>query len=53
MIHDVRGSLAHLRGLVQRAVSPNVMLCVICTRRADGLADGSKDDVIVFRLVAE
>lgn len=51
MIHDVRGSLAHLRELVQRAVSPNVMLCVICTRRADCLADGSKDDVIVFRLV--
>lgn len=48
LIHDVKGSLAHLHSLVQRGVSPNNHLCVICSRRADSLADGSKDDVVVF-----
>ena len=49
MVHDVSCSLAHLRTLVQRGVSPNSSLCVICSRTADSLADGSKDDVIIFR----
>ena len=49
LVHDVRGSLAHLCTLVQRGVSPNSGLCVICSRGAETLADGSKDDVIVFR----
>lgn len=48
LIHDVKGSLAHLHSLVQRGVSPNNHLCIICSRRADSLADGSKDDVVVF-----
>jgi len=49
MVHDVCGSLVHLCALVQRGVSPSSSLCVICSRSADNLADGSKDDVIVFR----
>ena len=49
LIHDVRGSMAHLRSLVQRGVSPHSHLCVICSRDAESLADGTKDDVIVFR----
>ena len=48
LIHDVKGSLAHLHSLVQRGVSPNNHLCIMCSRRADSLADGSKDDVVVF-----
>lgn len=48
LIHDVRGSLAHLRSLVQRGVSPSVNMCVICSRPPSTLADGSKDDVMVF-----
>lgn len=48
LIHDVKRSLAHLHSLVQRGVSPNNHLCIICSRRADSLADGSKDDVVVF-----
>ena len=49
LIHDVRGSMSNLRTLVQRGVSPHTRLCVICTRSAESLADGTKDDVIVFR----
>ncbi len=49
LVHDVRGSLSHLCNLVQRGVSPNSSLCVICSRTADSLADGSKDDVAVFK----
>lgn len=49
LIHDVQGSLGHLCTLVQRGVSPHSRLCVICSRLPDCLADGSKDDVIVFR----
>ena len=51
LIHDVRGSLAHLCSLVQRGVSPSVNMCVICSRPPSGLADGSKDDVMVFTWV--
>ena len=51
MVHDVRGSLAHLRSLVQKAVTPVSSYCVICSRGAGSLADGSKDDVMVFRYV--
>lgn len=49
MVHDVRGSLAHLRSLVQKAITPHSNQCVICSRMAGFLADGSKDDVIVFQ----
>ena len=49
MVHDVSCSLVHLRTLVKRGVSPNSSLCVICSRTADTLADGSKDDVVIFR----
>ena len=49
LVHDVRGSLANLRSLVQKAVTPQLDLCVVCSRRAESLADGSKDDVVVFR----
>jgi hypothetical protein len=48
LVHDVRGSLNHLCTLVQQGVSPYTRQCVICSRPADSLADGSKDDVIVF-----
>ncbi len=41
--------MSNLRTLVQRGVSPHTRLCVICTRSAESLADGTKDDVIVFR----
>ena len=49
LVHDVRGSLSHLCDLVQQGVSPYSRQCVVCSRPADCLADGSKDDVIVFR----
>ncbi len=49
MVHDVRGSLAKLRSLVQKAISPHSNTCVICSRGAEFLADGSRDDVVVFR----
>ena len=49
LVHDVRGSLNHLCTLVQQGVSPHSRQCVICSRPADSLADGSKDDVLIFR----
>ena len=49
LIHDVRQSLDNLCALVQQGVSPHSGQCVICSRPADCLADGSKDDVVVFR----
>jgi hypothetical protein len=48
LIHDVRQSLDNLCALVQQGVSPHSGQCVICSRPADCLADGSKDDVVVF-----
>lgn len=51
LIHDVRGSLDHLCSLVQQGVSPHSRQCVICSRPADCMADGSKDDVIVYRCI--
>ena len=51
LVHDVRGSLDHLCALVQQGVSPCTRQCVICSRPADSLADGSKDDVVVFRCI--
>lgn len=48
LIHDVKRSLAHLHCLVQRGVAPNNHLCIICSRSPDSLADGTKDDVVVF-----
>lgn len=49
MVHDVRGSLSYLRSLVQKAITPHSCFCVICSRGAEFLADGSKDDVTVFQ----
>ncbi len=49
MVHDVQGSMANLCSLVQKAITPHSNLCVICSRGAEFLADGTKDDIILFR----
>ena len=49
MVHDVQGSMANLRSLVQKAITPHTNRCVICSHGAEFLADGTKDNIALFR----